>query len=60
MKLVSEQNLYYWNTEVKVIGGNNMMKSNPNQVEQVKHEGEFRVPSLQPAPIPLLLFLSMA
>lgn len=37
-----------------------MMKSNPNQMQQVKHESEFRVSPLQPPPTPLLLFLSMA
>lgn len=36
------------------------MKSNPNQMEQIKYESEFRVPSFHPLPIPLLLFLSMA
>lgn len=32
----------------------------PNQEEQVKHESEFRVLYVHPAPPPLLLFLSVA
>ena len=38
-----------------------MMMSNPNQMEQVNHESEFRVPPFQPPHPPSpLLFLSMA
>lgn len=45
---------------MKVIEGNNMMQSNPYQMEQVRHESELRVTSLQSPPTPLLLVLSVA
>lgn len=60
MNLVSEQSLYHWNTEVKLTGQNNTMKSNPNQTERVTHESQFRVLSLRLPPTLELLFLSMA
>lgn len=41
------------------MAGNHIMKSNPDQMEQVKQKSEFR-DLAQPLPIPWLLFLSMA